>query len=146
MAYKRRRLGRRKGFSCQTPDPKDVAFFKEHAGGRVGHAAEGAFKLAKAECVADKLGYRFDWSNDDDPDLSFMNEKERKQVREVLCVDVKSPKGERLDSICGIIDPERSYVRVVEAEMALENLPDVALKSRAKKKSYLSGARRRRRR
>lgn len=96
-------------------------FFKQHAGGIVGQASAGALRLAKAEAEAEKRGITFEWSGDDDADLSWMSEAERKNVSEVLCAVAKR-NGKACASLCGIVDPDRNYGRVVEAELAMEAL------------------------
>lgn len=95
-----------------------VNFFREHAGYVVGRKMAGALDLARAERWAASEGVIFEWSADDDADLSWMTEKERDEPHEVLCC-MASLDGARA-SLCGIVDPDRNYQRVIEAELASE--------------------------
>ena len=121
-------------------DRKAVNFFREHAGYIVGRRLAGALALAKAETVAkDVLRYR--WIADDDADLSFMSDDERRQPHEVeVCLaERQCPTCERWEivgSLGGIVDADNAYRRVVEAELALEALcplqpVSIAIKSTA---------------
>lgn len=97
---------------------KAYDFFKEQAGYRVGHRAEDALALARAEATASALGWSVDWVDDDEP-----YESDDDYVpREVLGAVLKDMEGETLESLWGIADPDRKYARVVEAELALEAL------------------------
>jgi hypothetical protein len=108
-------------------------FFKDHAGYCVGRKALGALALAKAEIWAEEkeVEYRWDW--DDDGDLGdhhywcstaieenhfHMPERSRHTHEILWCAAY-------LDDACiaslsGIIDPDNTYRRVIEAELALE--------------------------
>jgi hypothetical protein len=97
---------------------KAIAFFKENAGGQVGHAAEGALKLARAEKYAEDHGWTVEWEEEPNPDMSGMED-----AKEVLSACLKDQSGKVLECLGGIGDPSRSYRRVVEAELALEAMP-----------------------
>lgn len=104
-------------------DRKAYAFFKKAAGYVVGERSMGALKLAKAECEMERRGWRVRWEFDQEPDLSWMDDEEREAVREVLCAILEDSGGNQLGpSLCGIVDPDRAYARVIEAELALEAL------------------------
>jgi len=98
-------------------------FFLEHAGyaappGRTVCAAS----LARAEEQAEALGLTFEWCEDECPDLSWMDEAEATREHEVLGCIVRSPYGEHLASLWGIVDADANYRRVIEAELAAEAL------------------------
>lgn len=100
-------------------------FMVVNAGYCVGFRAQGALQLARAEQWAqssDDLRYR--WVEDLNADLSWCDPS---SVTEVLgCIlERKCPtcgQWECVASLWGICDPDRSYGRVVEAELALEVL------------------------
>jgi hypothetical protein len=92
-------------------------FFKERAGYRVGFRAAGALELARAEVKAERYGFTFDWSDDDQLAEAFDGKEYREYPAEIcVCED----RGEVLASLCGIIEASCEYRRVVEAELALE--------------------------
>ena len=101
-------------------------FFFDHAGGIVGERAVTAMALARAEMHAEAADWYVLWEPDECPDLSWLGPGE--EVGEVLCaVLVRMPQSASdgnlstvLASLCGIVDPDASYRRVVEAELALE--------------------------
>ena len=102
-------------------------FFKEEAGYCVGQRALGAYKLAKAEQEAKRLGLVASWRPDDDADLSWMDDSERAQSHDVEYCTLYKPcdcghenHHEAVASLSGIVDADRNYRRVVEAELALE--------------------------
>lgn len=97
-------------------------FFFENAGYVVGQRAVCALSLARAEQHAWDNDWQCSWEWDDCPDLSWMSEEELKQEHEVLCCVLKDGDGNVLGSLCGITDPDNSYRRVVEAELAAEAL------------------------
>jgi hypothetical protein len=105
-----------------TVKPTDFRFFQKHAGYVRGQRAAGALALARAEREADRRGWTTEWDHDPEPDLSFMTPRERKQEHEVLCAVLKDRDGKPLTSLCGIVDADRTYGRIVEAELALEAL------------------------
>lgn len=104
----------------------DWQFFMNHAGyatppGRVVCAA----LLARAEVRAQEAGLTFEWVWDDDADLSLMTDREREKDHEVMGCVVHAPEGQVLASLWGVTDPDRNYIRVVEAELALEALAEL---------------------
>lgn len=102
----------------------EIAFFKKHAGGRVGHASEGALELARAEQYANDHGWKVVWATDDDADWSWLDqpgfEKERAKEHDVLKAYLHDKDTNVLASLGGIFDPDKNYMRVIEAELALE--------------------------
>lgn len=105
-------------------------FFYEHAGYSYKPKAETreqgrircAIALAKAEIEASNVGLTFVWDWDECPDLSWMSEEELAQEHEVLCCRIPDPENTRysLASLCGIVDADANYRRVIEAELASE--------------------------
>ena len=67
---------------------KDVAqrfryFQNAGIGGQVGHNATRALQLARAEAaLAQSEGWRARWEHDQDPDVSWMDERQSKDYRE----------------------------------------------------------------
>lgn len=115
------------------PLPADYAFFRAHAGGWVGHNAASALRLARAErWLEERDDLSFDVFGEDDPDLSFMSERERAEPHEVICVaiirksicDHGKEHVEWLTSLGNVVDADRDYMRVLRAELALEVMPD----------------------
>jgi len=49
-----------------------------------------------------------------------MDDDERKQDHECLCCSIRDLSGIYLASLCGIVDADSDYQRVIEAELALE--------------------------
>ncbi len=97
-------------------------FFTSHAGYVVGHRAECALSLARAEQYARDNDWHAEWVDDDCPDLSWMTEEELQQPHEVLGCVLKDDAGNVLASLWGITDPDNSYMRVVAAELAAESM------------------------
>jgi hypothetical protein len=111
-----------------------TAFFYEWAGasclppqtwaeGRL----EGALKLAAAESWARAKGYRFDWTQCDTTSREFSNRRPYYPLQACL---MYAPDGVRIvQSLHGIDfgraspQPHGEYVRVVEAELALQEMP-----------------------
>lgn len=106
-----------------TIDRNAYQFFREHAGGWVGHNAEHAAHLARAEATAERLGWAYDWEWDDEPwdgDCGC-------QPSEVLgCILRDAYSGEQLASLWGIGDPSNTDRRVIEAELAAEVLSETS--------------------
>lgn len=106
-------------------------FFKSQGGGAVGHAAETATHLARAEEEAEERGWEVDWRPSEDADISWMDERQlqdlengRIEIWDAVMLDedgeVISSLGEiTLDGTAVGGDP---YTRVVAAELALEGL------------------------
>jgi hypothetical protein len=120
-------------------------FFKENGGYCVGSRAISAVALARAEQWAEDNDIDYTWEWDTDGDLgdhacwcrderrreagysSFgMPESQRRlgQCAHEIEACVLEYQGEVLASLCGIIDADRTYRRVVEAELALEAMQD----------------------
>lgn len=116
-------------------------FFYKHAGYSCDLSIEtckqarrrGAMVLAKAERDAASLGITFDWEQDRDPDVSWMGAEQNRQYRdgvaEMLVCTARDRNGKVVASLGGVhvltgTDKERAdaraYMRVVEAELALE--------------------------
>jgi hypothetical protein len=95
-------------------------FFRENAGYCVGQAALGAWSLTKAEQYARRNDWEFSWEEDFEPDLSWMDDEESAQYHEVYGCVCRDVDGNVLADLWGIVDPDSSYRRVVEAELALE--------------------------
>jgi hypothetical protein len=92
---------------------------------------ETAQSLARAEAEAERRGWTYDWSFDEDPDISWMTDKQRKEVEtgkvEILQVLLRDERGKVLESLGGIVlqgrrNTKDPYARVVEAELAAEAL------------------------
>lgn len=116
-------------------------FFREHAGYTVGHAAENALALARAEEEADARGWQVTWEQDaqcfcHEDDVTCICEREDRCECEValLWADPPLPEnGIRYDRpdglplrpaqvLCGICYPSPEYRRVIAAELAAEQL------------------------
>ena len=128
------------------PFLRAVQFFQEHAGGIVGHNAETAIRLARAERDARKADLVFVWNYDDDYDWSFvdtwdardqkrwhLDEHTAEWCRVVLPCNVAQfahdtvncDHARTLAALCGIVDADTNYRRVIEAELALEALQNL---------------------
>lgn len=114
-------------------------FFRDHAGSIVGECAKGALALARAERWAHDNDIRFDWDHDDWDYKEKLGDHAywcRDEARGIThqhtvffcqCIrDDETTHGgyEVLASLSGIIDPDRNYRRVVEAQLAQEALDD----------------------
>jgi hypothetical protein len=101
-------------------------FFREHAGYIVGHSAESALSLARAELLAASRGMRFEWSAEDWPETTATDEQiARIDAGEtVYLYCLARLDGEIVGSLGGIevYNSGDPYCRVVEAELALEAL------------------------
>ncbi len=97
-------------------------FFFEHAGYIVGHRAECALNLARAEQYARDNEWDAEWVADDDADLSWMSDEEQRQPHDVLGCILRDADGNVLGSLWGITDPDNDYMRVVAAELASEEM------------------------
>jgi hypothetical protein len=62
----------------------------------------------------------FAWEWDDCPDLSWMTEAEQAEDHEVLVCIAKYRDGSIAASVGGIVDPDKTYRRITEAELASE--------------------------
>lgn len=109
----------------------DEEFFYAHAGYSYDPKRETpeqgrrrcAKALARAEDYAQSLGWTFKWDHEPDADLSWMDEEERAKPHEVLCCVLRDASGDVRASLGNIVDADRNYGRVVEAELALEAMP-----------------------
>ena len=97
-------------------------FFVANAGYVVGHCAECALNLARAEQHARENDWCAAWVDDDCPDLSWMSDEERQKPHDVLGCVLKDSTGNVLASLWGITDPDNNYMRVVAAELSSETL------------------------
>lgn len=123
-----------------TPKKEAVEFFLKHSG-YVGQAGatkamqrkqrrENAVRLARAEEYAKEKGWRFDWEEEQEPDLSWLEEGDDPSEHETLTVLLRDEHGHVLGSL-GNVDflrhghdrENREYGRLVEAELALEAMP-----------------------
>lgn len=107
-------------------------FFRDHAGYVVGERGKGALALAKAERWAEENGIEFIWEWDTDGDLgdheawcgTAREDAWRYGYGRTCTHDVEWCRAEYNDetvaSLGGIIDADRNYRRVVEAELARE--------------------------
>jgi hypothetical protein len=106
--------------------PQDYRFFRDHAGYVVGRSAEYALQLARAEQYAQDHGWDFDWIPDPEPDLSWCDTCiDRPHAHEIEGCILNSPEDSHLASLWGITDADQNYRRVIEAELALEAMPEV---------------------
>lgn len=96
---------------------KAAKFFQQHSGGDLDYG----LKLAKAEHFAEESGWKVEWSPDQDP--YEMGDAETELPNEVLIAVLKDSSGNVLESLSGIGDPNQTYARVVEAQLALEAMP-----------------------
>lgn len=124
-------------------DPRAVAFFRKHAGGVVGREDEYARDLAHAEQEATARGWAVEWHEDPDG-WDSLGDIDPETVKEVLYAVIKDENGKVLGSLGSIVDPDRTYGRVVEAELALEALSrGVTTEARPRPKAKRSARRRR---
>lgn len=114
-----------------------VDFFYKHAGfsypvGATKAQAErsrraGALRLAQAEAFAEDAGMFVDWVHDDDDTADGDDGPPNERFAAVL----KSETGKVLASLGSIGDPDSNYMRVIEAELALEvYIQDVEVRSK----------------
>jgi hypothetical protein len=97
-------------------------FFFANAGYIVGHRAECALDLARAEQHAHENDWQAEWVADEFADLSWMPDEEQRQPHEVYGCLLKDDNGNVLASLWGITDFDNAYMRVVAAELAAESL------------------------
>ncbi len=108
-------------------DRKAWRFFHAHAGYVVGQRAIGAADLARAEEDAARQDWCFCWEWDEDSASegcrsAITCNKPDSHEHEVFGCLVRTREGEVLASLWGIWDPDASYSRVIEAELASEAL------------------------
>lgn len=99
---------------------KDFQFFFREAGYVVGERAKGAIALARAESYAAERGWSFDWPEDNDADWSWMDKREKERPHEVYACVLRDADGRAIESLWSIFDPDDAYIRVIQAELALE--------------------------
>ena len=99
-------------------------FFHANMGGIVGQRALGAISLARAEEHASAHGWYSEWKYDEYGHQEYWEESGY-IPEEVLACILYDEAGNVLDSLWGIGDPDRSYRRVVEAELASEALAEL---------------------
>lgn len=105
--------------TCRPQAPLFTAyqFFKEHAAVRRGFCSTVALALAKAEIWARDNDYIFAW------DFDECAAEFNAEADEVLgCAMSKRGSHKSVASLWGIGDPDNDYRRVVEAELALEEM------------------------
>jgi len=127
---------KRTGSSSSDLDQRAVDFFYKHAGYgyATGQTPEqgrrlGALKLAKAEQEASARGWRVQW--DQDPEgWDTLGDIDPNDVREILSAVLYDENNAVIGSLSGIVDPDRVYGRVVEAELALDALTELGETSR----------------
>jgi len=95
-------------------------FFRRNAGGWVGHNAENAIRLARAEAWMETMGVEYSIVPDENSDLSWMTERERQKDHEVVGVCLRHKFDELPYSLWNIVDADSAYLRVVVAELAME--------------------------
>jgi hypothetical protein len=141
LSQKATKAGRSKAAKARKTLTADELFFYEHAGYSYGKGEmpeQGRIQCAKdlalAESGGQAKGWAYEWIWDECPDLSWMDEEERTKEHEVLvCLLLdREPTGHDshgwptgakvLQSLGNITDPDRNYSRVVEAELADEQL------------------------
>jgi hypothetical protein len=87
-----------------------------------------ALELARAEIEAKRRWFNDDWEfvwEEDDIDIRDITDEPEafyRELHEVMCCILKDRSGKVLASLSGIIDADRDYQRVVEAELASEAL------------------------
>lgn len=138
-------------------------FFRAHAGGIVGHNAETALHLARAEEWAAEHGRRYQWGDDPCGDLGdhaywcaiarrweagrdvdgtpYMRRRRGPECEHTIEDCILYDEGQDvLASLGSIIDADRNYRRVVEAELALEALAEIETRARNDREagSYLA--------
>jgi hypothetical protein len=106
-------------------------FFRAHAGGWVGHNAETAMHLARAEQWASDNGLKCTWEPEPEWEAYELGDAETKMPDEVWCAILRDSEGNVLDSLGMIGDPTDTYIRVVNAELASEAMRQAQAAERA---------------
>lgn len=106
---------------------KDFRFFVANAGYVVGERALGALRLARAEQYAQANGWEVEWSDDLDGCIgcdckSSVCPCSTGESHEVYVAVLRDEDGHVLASLGSVCEPDRAYMRVVGAELALEAL------------------------
>lgn len=85
--------------------------------------AVNAIALARAEVIAEALGWEFEWKLEEEDWASFLGpDEDIEDINEVLYVLLRDEDGEILQSLGGIADPTRDFARFMEAQLAMEEL------------------------
>lgn len=108
-----------------------------------GHPARVALAWARAECEQGIRSWAVEWSHDPGADLSFMTTRERAKEHEVLCAvlyDQAQGRQAVLNSLCGIVDPDRGYAREVEAELVDNALHEQAAATAGRQRAGVRAA------
>jgi hypothetical protein len=113
---------------------EDFRFFCDHALYIVGERALGALRLAQAEQHAQANGWDVEWANDLEGCIGCDCESEAcacstGESHEVYVAVLRDEAGRVLASLGSICQPDRAYMRVVGAELALEALSSMGLAS-----------------
>lgn len=88
-----------------------------------GYRAHCAFRLAKAEAWAARMGYVYAFELDTEPDISWLTSQEKYWVQMRLCpikITMYDSSGNQTQSLSGIVDADE--MRVISAELAYEEL------------------------
>jgi hypothetical protein len=111
----------------------DFRFFHANMGGIVGQRAIGAASLARAEAYAEAMGWTCEWQWDDcsaydhcaDWGCECCKNEHTTQIdhQHEVCL-LRNADGEVLAVLGGIIDADRDYRRLIEAELASEAMAD----------------------
>jgi hypothetical protein len=97
-------------------------FFRENAGGWVGHAAETAIRLARAEVRADALGLEVRFA---DEDLPWDGDCPAPSIHVYAWVEDQSGRKRAHLGLIGLESWNDSYVRVVSAELLADALDEI---------------------
>lgn len=96
---------------------KDVSFFRDR-----GSSPSVALALVRGEIYAQERNWVFEWAHEENfhnPHEDWCDVEDCNGEHEVLYCTLTSD-GEYRASLGGIIDPDRAYGRIVEAELACE--------------------------
>jgi len=113
---------------------QDFQFFRDNAGYIVGERALGALRLAQAEQHAQANGWDVEWANDLEGCICCDFESEScacstGESHEVYVAVLRDEAGRVLASLGSICQPDRAYMGVVGAVLALEALAGMGLAS-----------------
>jgi len=105
------------------PSKQAIKFFYDNAGWRGGQKERraNARALAEAEEEAEERGWEVRWEEDPEG-WDTLGDIPEEDVKEILTAVLYDEEGEVIDSLGGVVNPDRRYGRVVEAELALEAL------------------------
>ena len=113
---------------------QDFQFFRDNAGYIVGERALGALRLAQAEQHAQANSWEVEWANDLEGCIGCDCESEAcpcstGESHEVYVAVLRDEAGHVLASLGSICQPDRAYMRVIGAELALEALSTMGMAS-----------------